>query len=64
MKITLGVDPKIKCPHCNTKPKLGTGFFGCFLGAAILSRFESEGGTVTCPNCKRKYDVKGKDKRN
>jgi uncharacterized Zn-finger protein len=64
VKVTLGLKPDIKCPKCSTQPKLETGFFGSFLGAMILNRFEKEGGTVTCPKCKTKYTVKGTDNAN
>jgi len=61
MKIKLRSD--IKCPNCQTRPTIETGFWGFLLTSAffesLLERFEKEGCIVTCPHCKIKYTVKG-----
>ena len=59
MKVTLGARPDIKCPNCQTKPTLKTGFWGAFLASAFLNKLEDEGGVVTCPQCRTRYKVQG-----
>ena len=60
MKITLGLNSKIQCPFCSTKPTVTTGFWGSLLVSAVLDRLAKKGGVVTCQNCHKKYEVKGK----